>query len=667
MRIVMMILNVLTLVSGLGLVSGRAQVHVLETTAFNPDSPSARAEETSQLQAEPAQTRIGSIDQIVDTGAIVYLEIKDVPAQVEALRLPDVLKSFAPLLASDQRLSPEKEAALEIWRSVLTSSLPGTDVALAVWPDETKATSAGEKKGPTLAVGLFMKLASSEQSRQLLQRRAELANALKVLLGDSSGKPLAEIRLAALQDVLVIGEPSVLDRVLGSASPVGKLADDPHYKLARARWSQSPIFLYADLNKVAQIAEARRARTGSPAAGQKLEGVGPLKQVAELRDMIKMEPLPKLAAGIRFQQPHTLIQALLIETRSDTGSVGGMFALLKPAEAGLRAAQWQSSGTGATFTLALDWPALYDALVPPLEKTLFSKSGQGGSPIPLIEALIGYKLRDQLLPALGSLSLSFNSVTPLLAQPSGTPKLTLLVGVRNREVVEGVLKNVGRMISSDAGSTTSEAPSAEMTVTRLGSWAYTFVDGFLALISEPEALQQMIKDHQAARTLAAEPDFIRATQGLPPELVAWGYVSPSTIQHLVEKLRQEAMKNEPLLAGVLALFPTPSQPASLGVWKENAHLVAEARLPEGLLPALLASSIGAKRAEDRDRAIREKAVAAFVNKPDLSSVEVSVKRGAVTLSGTVKSETAKALAQQLVEKLPGVQSVVNDIEVEPKP
>lgn len=667
MRILMLVLSGLALTGGMWLVSGQAQVHVFGNIFSNQvSSTSAQAGGPSPSQAAPAQTDIRSLDQIVDTDAVAYLEIKDVKTQVETLRLMETLKSFMPLLASGSKLSPEKDAALGTLWSILAPSLQGANVALAGWPGKANAASSGKKKGPEPAVGVFMKFASGDQLRQLMQRREEIEKALEALIGDQSDKSTSDVSFVTLNDTLVIGEPGVLDRVLPPTSPVGKLADDSHYKAARARWADAPIFLYADLDRLVKMVEADEKKSESPATGQKPGEEGPAKEVASLREMINLEQLPKLAASVRFQETHTLIKLLLLERRSGIDPAKGVFALLKPADAGLRAAQWQPSRADASVTLALDWQALYDAVVPPLEKIFFSKEGQGGSPVPMIETLIGYKIRDQLLPALGSISLSFDSLASLMSEPSSAPRLNVLVSVRNREVVEGALKNVARMIPSDAGSNASAAQENGMAITQLGSWGYSFVEGFLALSSDPEALRQMIKDHQSARTLATEPDFVRATQGLPTDLVAWGYASPSAVKQLFESLRQEAIKNEPQLASVLAQFPTPSQPASLGFWKESADLVAEIRVPEGVLPMLIASGIGSKRADDRDRAIQEKAVAALANKPDLSSVEVSVKRGVVTLSGTVKTEAAKALAQQLVEKIEGVKSVTNDIEVEPE-
>ena len=47
-------------------------------------------------------------------------------------------------------------------------------------------------------------------------------------------------------------------------------------------------------------------------------------------------------------------------------------------------------------------------------------------------------------------------------------------------------------------------------------------------------------------------------------------------------------------------------------------------------------------------------------------LEVTVKQGVVTLSGTVDQKSMKARAEKVARKVKGVKQVVNNIEIKPR-
>ena len=71
-----------------------------------------------------------------------------------------------------------------------------------------------------------------------------------------------------------------------------------------------------------------------------------------------------------------------------------------------------------------------------------------------------------------------------------------------------------------------------------------------------------------------------------------------------------------------------------------------------------------------DTAVLAKTKAALVNDPDIkgSSIDVDVNRGAVTLTGVVRSEAERKKVLETVWGVKGVKSVQTDLRVEaPKP
>ena len=78
--------------------------------------------------------------------------------------------------------------------------------------------------------------------------------------------------------------------------------------------------------------------------------------------------------------------------------------------------------------------------------------------------------------------------------------------------------------------------------------------------------------------------------------------------------------------------------------------------------SVLLNSCGVKDA-DIEKAVDEKISAT----PELSGISATVKDGVVTLSGEVKDDASKAMAETSVKGIKGVKSVVNNTSVAPPP
>jgi osmotically-inducible protein OsmY len=85
-----------------------------------------------------------------------------------------------------------------------------------------------------------------------------------------------------------------------------------------------------------------------------------------------------------------------------------------------------------------------------------------------------------------------------------------------------------------------------------------------------------------------------------------------------------------------------------------------------VLLILLASPFALLASSDTDRKIEAAAKASYNYRTVLADhVDVKVKNGIVTLTGTVEDKDDKALAADTVENLPGVLGVNNEIELKP--
>ncbi|MCS6804364.1 MAG: hypothetical protein NZ823_04380 [Blastocatellia bacterium] len=553
-------------------------------------TPASAQQPAARVTASPASTSSPRLDQFVPSDAVAFIQVKDLKAQVETLRLIDLWKGLWPLLYPKLKQAPEGGAIVEAFWPVVAPSLEGAQLTLALWPDPAQAVSAEQPLNRKLLVGAFIQFASgNNQLVQLL--KSPLAKNLS-LGGSSNGLP--KLDFAMLNDTLVVGDPSVVAGALQGKTSPRSLSDDPGFKAGRARWASMPIFVYVDPALAQQLIEAQRPVSVS--ASQ--EKANSFTAVGQMLKRLNIQKLPKVALGIQCQGPQTIVSGLLLEERSFSGSAQAISDLFKLVDVGLRPAQWQSAQTDASITLALDWPMLYDAYALGQQQSVSSSRGSGRLLRPVIERVLDRQLRYQLLPALGSLSVSTDSLQSWLNESHGqvdTLNLTALVSLRNRPLVERTLN-----LMQIANRSNRRAVSHRgIRINQFGQWHYALLDDFLAVSPQSSSIQSAIEQRRAGRTLADVPEFTRAMQGLPQSVSGWGYVSPSTIRHFTDTLRQQAVKDDARIAGMLSMFATAFQPASLGIWKENRHLALEFRLPEGFLPVVLASNIASNRANVR--------------------------------------------------------------------
>lgn len=550
---------------------------------------------TARITASPASASILRLDQLVSSDAVAFIQVKDVKAQVEALRLIELWKGLWPLLYPKLKQAPEGGAFVEALWPVVAPSLEGAQLTLALWPDPTQSVTPQQPLNTKLLVGAFIEFASS--NNQLVQLlKSPLANNLS--LGSSSnGSP--KIDFAMVNDTLVVGDPSVVESARRAKVSPRSLSDDPGFKLGRARWANMPIFVYADPVLVHRLIEAQKPASGSAAR----EKANSFADVGQMLERLNIQKLPKFALGIQCQGAQTVVRGLLLEERSPSGSGQAIADLFKVVDVGLRPAQYQAAQTDVSITLALDWPMLYDAYTSSQQESMSSSRRGGRLARPVVERVLDRQIRNQLLPALGSLSVSTDSLESWLDGPQAeadTPNLTALVSLRNRPIVERTL-NLMQIANRSNRRTLSHRG---VQINQVGQWYYAMLDDFLAVTPQLSSIQRAVEQRRTGRTLADVPEFTRAMQGLTQPLSGWGYMSPSAIKHFTDTLRQEAIKDDARIAGLLSGVATTLQPASIGLWKESRHLALEIRLPEGLLPVILAANIASNRANVRNQQSR---------------------------------------------------------------
>jgi osmotically-inducible protein OsmY len=86
-----------------------------------------------------------------------------------------------------------------------------------------------------------------------------------------------------------------------------------------------------------------------------------------------------------------------------------------------------------------------------------------------------------------------------------------------------------------------------------------------------------------------------------------------------------------------------------------------------LVLALLVAPLVAQKSPLTDDEITDQVMVKLASDPDLGGIkfDVTVKQGAVTLKGKVRTDKQKTKAEKVTKKVKGVTSVVNQLVVSP--
>ena len=209
------------------------------------------------------------------------------------------------------------------------------------------------------------------------------------------------------------------------------------------------------------------------------------------------------------------------------------------------------------LTMSLDFPQIYARISAPRPLSLMTESTavgdagmSGDGPVATLEQTLKIKLKDDLLPLLGSevaISLplaDYNPFAPTNISSAPAPQeqtkdspLTkvapfIVVSVRDKEAMRKLLPKLVEGFAGKAAAALAQSEAREDTelVSYAGMFAYAFVGNFLVLSSDPATTRHVVDSYLKGATLSTDVQFRNYTRWQPHELQGQVYVSQAFME-----------------------------------------------------------------------------------------------------------------------------------------
>lgn len=330
------------------------------------------------------------------------------------------------------------------------------------------------------------------------------------------------------------------------------------------------------------------------------------------------------AVGIAlgFEKDDYVVRVLLANSASAPPSLVPFFpALATGPLSTLEASSIAPAETEIFGSVSVDWQRVYDTMLsgtpdaPPAPPNETTPVPAKASPtvedaVKMFEKAVGFKIRDDLLPALGNeIALSapvewFNgstvgrqSKTGEAAETQSRAGCVVMLSLHNPEAMRKMLPRlleVSGMKSPLAAGKTEKRGDVE--INTYTGVSVAFINNYVALTNDTAALRHFVDAGQ--QTLISNQNFRSATNWQPRQKLGSIYVSPALMEHLQDDAKKMLDPDDTdfqnLFAG-LYVHPTAATYAVTG--EGGDELLHELRLPKGLIKILSAqTALTAKRA-----------------------------------------------------------------------
>ena len=462
---------------------------------------------------------------------------------------------------------------------------------------------------------------------------------------------------------------------LKQLKPAGSrpLADDQNFRAARNRFSSEPIFAFIDLKLIQREEEERikqyeeeskkaeAERMNAAEAEPKEEPPAPewteeQKAALVAEEMAKLQTVPSPERAKEAPTPNPISGALsalassFFAGPSDWPDGIGLALSLENDSFDLRALLVNAPDekadaipflpmliAGPAFvpespnilpadtelfaTMSLDFPQIYEAMTKPHARSLVTSRGammavsEVGfeSPFAAIEKQLKIKVKDDLLPLLGSeiavrLPLTFgvpgvfNVTVPTSAskdtsddkQPPAPAGPVVAISLKDRDGMRALLPKLIESLGFKGASALAQTERREDTeiVSYVNAFSYAFVGNFLVLSSDPATVRHVVDSYLKHETLASESQFKLNTRWQPRPMQGQLYISPALMEMYKSLSNQpSSLLSEPTRAFLSRLTAMP-QPITYSLSNEGFGPLHEVHIPKNLVLTAVAATSG---------------------------------------------------------------------------
>ena len=337
-----------------------------------------------------------------------------------------------------------------------------------------------------------------------------------------------------------------------------------------------------------------------------------------------------VALGLRLDNG-ALVARLAVENTPD--GIVSVIPFLPNVVAGppvsAAAAEVAPDDTDIFITTSLDWQRIYTStlgtasLDPSLTRSWVDDSGGedrdvnvsgvpggGKQPTPeetvaAVEKLFGFKIKEDLLPALGNevaVSVPFSYLNgPRVFGPArkkeetdSEPGLAFIVALNDHDKVQEILPRALAAFQFVSLGSTFAAPEKRegFEIRSAGEFSYTVINNFLVASGDVKAVRHVVDSYAARRTLASTNAYRDAIGWQSQQKVLQVFVSDALMKSEIEDTKKRSGgSTDPIVRSMLAQLDMTPEPSSYEVTNEGDVLLHEVRLPVSLLKSFALSEM----------------------------------------------------------------------------
>ena len=329
--------------------------------------------------------------------------------------------------------------------------------------------------------------------------------------------------------------------------------------------------------------------------------------------------LPSVAgAGFSLDGEAVTVRTLLINKTEPKPSLVPFLSILKPGPPLAHdAASIAPANTEMLINISLDLPLIYQTVYDTVARYederkrdddgsasadagVASKAKTTDDELAAMEKLLGFSIRDELLPALGN-EVAVGVPGDWIGRPSprakkestedSPPGIMALISLRDKGKVESIvpraLKLIG-LLSPNAAAADEQYKGVE--IMGGSGLRLAFVGNFLVVAQDSPTMQRIIDAFASGQTLAASQEYRQSTNWQPRQTLGQIYVSGALLKQTFASTNQSGARLDDESRIILEQFANAPGAITHAVTGEGANHFHEARFPKSIIKLAVASA-----------------------------------------------------------------------------
>ena len=359
---------------------------------------------------------------------------------------------------------------------------------------------------------------------------------------------------------------------------------------------------------------------------------------------VESKPPAAIAVGLSLEGESFDLRALLVNAPGEKSDPIPFLPVLAPGPAIIpETPNILPADTETLVTLSLDLPQIYTSLTTP--RPTFAKhgpefklepAGQTESPFASLEKQLKIKLKDDLLPLIGSeiaVSIPTSGMDwfqppqpvkvepPPASQPSPSPAtspeasasdnyavtvttrepikesgpaVVIAISLKDKEGMRTLLPKIIENVAFKGAGALAQTERREDTelVSYMNAVAYAFIGNFLVLSPDVTTVRHVVDSYLKHETLSSDPHFKNYTRWQPRQVQGQLYISPSLMESYRTWIQQPNPQINDQTRAFLTKFSVVAQPVTYSLSNEGFGPLHELHVPKNLVLLMVAATAG---------------------------------------------------------------------------